>query len=99
MLSENLPNNMNWGEANKACLDLDGKGWRLPTVIELNYISTIRRKFKIFNLVINGLYWTNQSSSIEDFSLAFKFYDIERNFLLYPRVGLLFVRPVRTIIT
>jgi len=46
---------MNWKEAKAACASL-GKGWRLPTRVELNTLYQNRAKIGGF---ANGTYWSS----------------------------------------
>ena len=46
---------MIWDDATKACREL-GKGWRLPTKVELNIL--FKNKNKIFGFVDN-FYWSS----------------------------------------
>ena len=46
---------MNWDDAKKVCASL-GKGWRLPTRVELNTLYQNRAKIGGF---ANGAYWSS----------------------------------------
>ena len=48
---------MNWEDAKKACRAL-GKGWRLPTISELNILYTNRNKIGGF---VSNYYWSSYS--------------------------------------
>ena len=50
-----FPTSMIWDDATKACREL-GKGWRLPTKVELNIL--FKNKNKIFGFVDN-FYWSS----------------------------------------
>ena len=52
-----FPVQMNWEDAKKACRAL-GKGWRLPTISELNILYTNRNKIGGF---VSNYYWSSYS--------------------------------------
>ena len=55
LVAENdFPNRMRWEDAKSACMTL-GKGWRLPTKKELNYMCQIKDKIPNFTL---SDYWS-----------------------------------------
>jgi hypothetical protein len=54
--------NVYWDRIEKSIADRYGKGWRLPTLEELQYIREIKDKLNLlFNLNVNDDYWTSTS--------------------------------------
>jgi hypothetical protein len=54
--------NVYWDRIEKSIADRYGKGWRLPTLEELQYIREIKDKLNLlFNLNVDDDYWTSTS--------------------------------------
>ena len=54
--------NVYWDRIEKLIADRYGKGWRLPTLEELQYIREIKDKLNLlFNLNVDDDYWTSTS--------------------------------------
>jgi hypothetical protein len=54
--------NVYWDRIEKSILDRYGKGWRLPTLEELQYIREIKDKLNLlFDLNVDDDYWTSTS--------------------------------------
>jgi hypothetical protein len=52
--------NVYWDRIEKSIADRYGKGWRLPTLEELQYIREIKDKLNLlFNLNVDDDYWTS----------------------------------------
>jgi hypothetical protein len=51
-----FPDNLSWEDAKTACVSL-GKGWRLPTKVELNILYLNKKKIGGFNE--DGSYWSS----------------------------------------
>ena len=50
-----FPNKMNWYDAKQACADL-GRGWRLPTKVELHLMYKNKDKIDCFD---SNYYWSS----------------------------------------
>jgi len=82
-----LPNQMNWADAKKACEGL-GEGWRLPTKDELNSMYINRNEIGGFT---SGAYWS--SSEIPPFGWIQYFNYGGR--IQEPKINKCYVRAVR----
>jgi formylglycine-generating enzyme required for sulfatase activity len=65
--ANDFPNKMNWADAKKACSSL-GKGWRLPTIQELEIICKTMHKKGLGNFKKES-YWSSEENNIVKDSL------------------------------
>lgn len=85
-----FPDKMNWKEAKATCASL-GKGWRLPTRVELNTLYQNRAKIGGFTI---GAYW---SSNVYVFSSRYILLFFNGFYGISNKNSTFYVRAVRAI--
>ena len=85
-----FPDKMNWKEAKATCASL-GKGWRLPTRVELNTLYQNRAKIGGFTI---GAYW---SSNVYVFSSRYILLFFNGFYGISNKYSTFYVRAVRAI--
>ena len=73
-----------------------GDGWRLPNIVEIDYLYKLYKKYGIGDFkynIVDGLYWLSDSA-VKNFSFLYGSY-MHRTASMFVEVG--FIRPVRSI--